>query len=119
MARRKRKSPVIEAAKKRAACVASISPTLDLGNDITLEAYNATIIAAENKLKGYNNKLSELDDFLNDLVAMEATVADWSERMLSGVAAKFSKNSSEYEKAGGVRKSARKKYGTKKTEAPK
>jgi len=109
MARQKRKSPVIEAAKVRAASLASISPTLDLGSDMTLEAYNSAIADGETKLKEYNTKLSELDDFLNVVMDHEANIADWSERMLSGVATKFGKASSEYEKAGGTRKSERKK----------
>jgi hypothetical protein len=34
---------------------------------------------------------------------------DWNERILSGVATKYGKNSSQYEMAGGVKKSERKK----------
>ena len=118
MARKKKKSVVIENAKLRAAAIKSISPTLDLGGDVTLEGYNAAIGDAETKLGEYNTKLSELDDYLNAVVAQEKSVADWSERMLSGVATKFGKDSSEYEKAGGVRKSERKKpVRKKKTEA--
>ena len=109
MGRRKRTSPVIESANTRAASLASISPTLDLGGDMTLVAYQAAVADAESKLDQYNTKLSELDDCLNALVAQEKSVADWSERMLAGVASKFGKDSSEYEKAGGTRKSERKK----------
>ena len=49
-----------------------------------------------------------LDGQLNDLTDGEKALADLSERMLGGVASKFGKNSSEYEMAGGVRKSDRK-----------
>ena len=100
---------MIDAAKTRAASLASISATLDLGGDITLVGFKAVIGDAETKLNEYNTKLSELDDYLNALVALEKSVTDWSERMLSGVATKFGKDSSEYEKAGGTRKSERKK----------
>ena len=99
---------MIESAITRAASLASISPTLDLGGDMTLVAYQAAVADAESKLDQYNTKLSEVDDCLNALVAQEKAVADWSERMLAGVASKFGKDSSEYEKAGGVRKSERK-----------
>ena len=37
------------------------------------------------------------------------SVAEYSNRMLSGVATRFGKDSNEYEAAGGVRKSERKK----------
>ena len=109
MARRKRKSPLIEKAKLRAVALASISPTLDLGGEVTLPAYKAATSIAEAKLDAYNTKLSELDHYLNELVAQETKIRDWTERMLAGVAAKFGKNSSEYEKAGGTRKSEHKK----------
>ena len=109
MARKKRTSPVIDAAKTRAASLKSISSTLDLGGDMTLGKYQLAISEAEGQLNEYNTKLSELDDYLNGLVAKEKSIQDWSERMLSGVATKFGKDSSEYEKAGGTRKSERKK----------
>ena len=44
----------------------------------------------------------------NELDADETTMADLNERMLTGVATKFGKNSSEYEQAGGTKKSERK-----------
>src|SRR6185503_4965799 len=44
----------------------------------------------------------------NALLAAEKALGDLSERMLAGVAARFGKNSSYYEQAGGVRMSERK-----------
>jgi hypothetical protein len=42
----------------------------------------------------------------------EKTLRDMSERMLTGVATKYGKDSDEYEKAGGVRKRDRKRFRT-------
>ena len=119
MARRKRKSLVLDKAKTRAAALASISASLDLGGDMTMLGYNGAISDTENKLNEYNTKLSELDGVLNGLVGLEKILKDWSERMLAGVASKFGKDSSEYEEAGGTRKSERKKRTPKAKTEPK
>ena len=95
----------MEAAKIRAASLESIDKALDLGNGLTLASYNGAIATTEGQLNTYNTKLSELDDLLNRLQAGEKALADLTERMLAGVGSKFGKNSSEYEKAGGKRKS--------------
>ena len=50
MPRSKRSSKVIEQARQRAAGLASISATLDLGNGRTLKAFNADIDDAQEKL---------------------------------------------------------------------
>jgi hypothetical protein len=105
MARKKRTSPEVDAAKIRAASLESIDAALDLGNGQTLASYNAAIAATEKQLNTYNTKLSELDEMLNNLEESETALADLSERMLAGVASKFGKNSTDYEKAGGKRKS--------------
>jgi hypothetical protein len=48
------------------------------------------------------------------VIAQIDVVNDWSERMLTGIASKFGKNSSQYEMAGGVKKDERKKPKVKK-----
>jgi hypothetical protein len=60
-------------------------------------------------MDGYNTLLSTLDQSLNTLKADEKILNNWNERILNGVASKYGKDSSEYEQAGGVRKSERKK----------
>lgn len=110
MARKKRTSPAADKATQRASALASISPTLDLGNGLTLAAYNAAINApTTGKLAVYNATLSQLDGQLNDLQAAEKSLNTLSESMLAGTGVKFGKDSDEYEQAGGVRKSERKK----------
>ena len=62
-----------------------------------------------NKVDRYNTHLSVADELKNQVGESEKTLKDLSERMLSGVASKYGKNSDEYEMAGGVKKSERKK----------
>jgi hypothetical protein len=60
--------------------------------------------------------LSTIDDLYNSCIAQIEVIKDWNERILTGVATKYGKNSSQYEMAGGVKKSDRKKAIAKKTE---
>ena len=98
----------MEKAETRAASLASIDPALDLGNGLTLAAYQAAIETTHEKLASYNTKLSDADEALNVFQAEEKELAGLSERMLGAVATKYGKDSDEYEKAGGTKKSERK-----------
>jgi hypothetical protein len=113
MSRIKRTSPAVDKAVTRAAALSSISPTLDLGNGSTLAAYNAAIAVINapitGKLAVYNATLSSLDTQLNDLELAEKNLNNLSQAMLIGVGAKYGMDSNQYESAGGVRKSERKK----------
>lgn len=108
MARKKRKSPAVARALKRAAALAAIDPALDLGNGLTLAAYNAAIQAQEKSVDDYNTDLSDLDTALTGINTNEKALDQLSTRMLKGVSSKFGEDSDEYEKAGGVRTSDRK-----------
>ncbi|MBI5479660.1 MAG: hypothetical protein HY906_12425 [Deltaproteobacteria bacterium] len=108
MARQKRSSKVLEGANRRATGLASINANLDLGGGLTLASYRAAIGDTKAKLDAYNENLSSVDALLNAFQASERTLRDLHERMLTGVATKHGKDSDEYEKAGGVRKSERK-----------
>jgi len=117
MARLKTSSKTFEKAFRRMAAVKSIAPDFDLGNDLTVDNYQAAITDVKDAMDDYNTTLSTVDDKLNFLKAKELTLQDWNERILVGVAAKFGKNSSQYEQAGGKRKSEKKRP-TRKTDAP-
>ncbi len=108
MAFKKRSSPVIETAQTRLASLSSIDPALDLGNGLTAAAYKTAVQDVQAKLDTYNVLLSQADEASNTLSAAEKELRSLSERMLAGVAVKFGKDSDEYEMAGGVRKSERK-----------
>jgi hypothetical protein len=108
MARQKRKSDAVARAQKRAAALAAIDPKLDLGNGLTLDAYNTAVTAHEDDVDKYNSNLSDLDAALTNIKANEKALDQLSTRMLKGVAVKFGEDSDEYEKAGGKRTSERK-----------
>ena len=105
MARKKRKSKVVENAKKRFAGVESIDPALDLGNGNSIASYKAAIDGVEQSLETYNTSLSDGDGLLNIVMAEEQKLKALSEKMLEAVATKYGHDSNEYEKAGGTRKS--------------
>lgn len=108
MARRKRTSSSIERAQFRADGLASIGPSLDLGKNLSLTAFQAEIDAVTAKLSEYNTKLAEVDGVLNDLEKAEAALDELTSTVLSAVGVIYSKNSTEYEKAGGKRTDERK-----------
>ena len=105
MARRKRRSPVIAKAHIRAVSLRSISTELVLTSELTLADFEAHVNLTQDKLNEYNLKLAELDGLLNELEAEEKRLNEHTQRMLAAVAAVYGKDSSEYEQAGGTRRS--------------
>jgi len=112
MARRKRDSKLLAILQNRIAGLKSIDENLDLGGGIGVASLTEAYTALADALATYNKLLSDVDAALNDVVARELEARDMIERTLAGVAAKYGKDSSEYEQAGGTRKSERKKRGT-------
>lgn len=108
MPRKKRSSPVLDRGERRAAALKSVSPSLDLGEGLTLENYTLQLELLRSQLTTYNESLSFVDRALSTVRDTEKEIRDLSERMLIAVAAKYGKNSYEYEMAGGIRKSERK-----------
>jgi CII-binding regulator of phage lambda lysogenization HflD len=108
MSRRKKSTSHIEQAVTRLAALKSIDTKMDLGNGLDVPKYETAIKDLQTKLGDYNTMLSLVDEKLNMVQTSEKTLLDLSERMLAGVASKFGKNSDEYEKAGGKKKSERK-----------
>jgi hypothetical protein len=94
---------------RHAAALKSIVTPLELGGGLSLPNYDAKIGAAKEKLDTYNTLLSGADRVSDELDGLEEELTDLNERMLTGVATQFGKDSPEYEAAGGTRKSERKK----------
>lgn len=114
MARKKLiRVPDLEKGTTRLSSVKSIDPEIDLGNGITASNYETQINLLRTNLNKYNTALSTIDDLYNECIAQIDVVRDWNDRVLTGVATKFGKNSSQYEMAGGVKKSERKKSSSK------
>ncbi len=109
MARLKRTSAVLEAARKRLSGLKSITPKADLGANLTEAIYTAKIDSLSAQLDAYNQKLAELDQLQNELQQAEAELNDLNRRFLSAGEATYGPDSSEYEMLGGTRKSERKK----------
>ena len=109
MARRRRTSDVLETARQRLAGLKSINPAPDFGAALTLVAYERKASAFDTSLDTYNQHLAALDDEQNTIDAAEEELRDWNRRILSASEASYGPDSSEYEVAGGTRKSERKK----------
>lgn len=109
MARRRRKSTVLEKAEIRANNLKTISPTLDLGPGLTLADLEQAIADVRATRDNYNQTLARVDDLSNELVAKEKLLDELNSRMLAGVGVRWGKNSSQYEIAGGTRTDERKK----------
>ncbi|CAN5839411.1 hypothetical protein BH23CYA1_BH23CYA1_23730 [soil metagenome] len=107
MARRKKKSSILPKAESRLAGMQSIDAKLDLGNGMTAATFEQEIGALRLKIQAYNTLLSKVDHASNDIQQTEKLLSSLSEKMLLSVAVKYGKDSSEYEMAGGVRRSER------------
>ena len=108
MARPKRNSTTLEAARQRLAGLKSITPAPDFGSALSLDQYEQEINAYSAKLDKYNEALSTLDGLQNELDTAETNLNDKSKRMLAAVGAHYGTDSDQYEKAGGTRSSERK-----------
>jgi DNA repair ATPase RecN len=118
MARTKRTSTVLETARQRLAGLKSISPAPNFGATLTVETYEADINALSAKLDTYNEQLASLDSSQNELDAMESALREKNTRILSAAEAHYGPDSSEYEQAGGTRRSERKRPGPKGPRTP-
>jgi uncharacterized phage infection (PIP) family protein YhgE len=118
MGRKKRNSKVLEQANARLNGLKGIDANLELGKGLSVATFADSINTLRTRLDGYNQKLAELDDDLNALQAEEVNLNELNGRMLAGVAAAYGRNSSEYEMAGGVRTSDRKRSARKPSKLP-
>ncbi|WP_446009885.1 hypothetical protein [Candidatus Electrothrix sp.] len=105
MAYKRRASQVIVDAQQRATNLKAIDPNLDLGNGLTVAAFDNEIAEVQSTLEQYNTLLAQADALLNELNDREKKLGTKSGRMLAGVGVKYGKDSSEYEMAGGTRTS--------------
>ncbi|MBW4426098.1 MAG: hypothetical protein KME50_17010 [Nostoc desertorum CM1-VF14] len=105
MSQRKRTSRVLENAELRFAGLKAINPNLDLGDAYNLTNLTQLLEQVRTKLEGHNTILSTIDSSKLELEELEQTLSAFSEKMLTGIAFKYGKDSREYEMAGGVRRS--------------
>lgn len=96
----------------------AINPMLDLGNGLTITAFETVVGEHHDTINMQNTKSSELDELGNKNKRTAQAVKVFSERWLKAVGIKFGFDSDEYEMAGGTRKSERKKPQTKPVKPP-
>ena len=104
-------SRVLAAFQLRIAGLQAIDQNLDLGNSLSLQGLLQNYGLLQQSVTGYRLALADADAFRIQIKDLEAKARDLSERALAGVAARFGKNSVEYQKAGGKKKSERKRPG--------
>jgi len=97
----------------RLAGLKSITPLPDFGGDLTVPNFEAEINGYHSDEEAYNLALSNLDEMKNNLDTRGRKVKDMDSRWLSAIRAKSGPDSDDYEKAGGTRRSDRKKPGPK------
>ena len=106
MGRIKRQSPrILEIARKRLSGIKSINANLDLGNGLSVASYSQKLDETANEIDTYNQFLSLLDRMRNNIMLKEKSLRDMNERILEAVGSVYGHDSSEYEMAGGTRKS--------------
>ena len=115
MAYKARESDSITKAQSRLNGLRAIDPSgkLDLGNGFTIPAYEAEIATTQATLTQYNEALKTLAGLKNNVDDAEKKLDALSSAMLTAVGLKYTKDSTQYEQAGGVRTSDRQKPGRK------
>ncbi|MBC1220735.1 hypothetical protein GNF10_05860 [Nostoc sp. UCD121] len=113
MSLRTRGSAAVDKAQLRLALLKSIDENLDLGHGLTIEAYNHLVNITRATLEAHNTLVSNLEESRKTVTQMDKTLSEMSERMLSGVATIYGRNSIEYSKAGGSNGKRNKKYSSK------
>jgi len=107
MSRKKRTSRVLEKAELRVSGMKAIDPAMDFGDNRNLQNLIQLIEQYRNKIDSYNTALTIIDSSKIELQELDKKLGDLTEKMLIGIAFKYGKDSTEYEMAGGVRKSER------------
>ena len=106
MAYKKREtSPVYDKAQNRLAGIKQFEPKFDFGNGLTEEAFLAALTKVETLTKKNNDLLTQVDGVSTALDTAEKELSNLASRVLQGVGSKYTTDSIEYEKAGGVRSS--------------
>ncbi|MDZ8187559.1 MAG: hypothetical protein RMX96_22250 [Nostoc sp. ChiSLP02] len=107
MARQKRTYRVLERAELRVSGLKAIDPSMDFGENRSLQNITEIIQQYRDEIDTYNTALTTIDSSAGKMDQFEKVLNDLIEKMLIGVAFKYGKDSLEYEMAGAVRKSDR------------
>ena len=102
---RRTQSGPLSKLKFRVEALKSVTPDFDFGNGMAaseLEQFGSDL---EEAINSYNNVLADADDLRDQIQELERQANDVSERLLAQVLAKYGRDSLEYQRMGGTRKS--------------
>ncbi len=94
--------------EQKIAGMRSIDRSLDLGNDVSVAVGSQLLTEAQTALDDYNMSLAISDDKLNVFGVKEKALQAFNKKVLPAIGLQYGTDSSEYEMAGGVRESERK-----------
>lgn len=114
MPRAKNTSAMLDEAAFRLQGMKSISPTLDLGSDLTIATMEAVVGDARLKQDLLNQHIAELEEYRSSFKVAEKLAGKYSSRVLSATAAKYGRDSVEYAQVGGTRTQDKRRRSSKK-----
>lgn len=97
----------VDEAASQLASLQTIDPALDFGGGLSLVAYSAAIEEARAKITSYNQQFSIAEERRTLAKTDDSNLKTFRTRFRSATAARYSKDSEEYAKAGGTRTSER------------
>ncbi len=109
MSIKKRSAKCLEKGKTRSSAIKLIDPLSEVSTTMTITDYLLNVEILDQEIVKHNDLLGLVDESANKLDELVKTLNLWNSRFLALIAAKYGRASNEYEKAGGVRTSDRKK----------
>jgi hypothetical protein len=100
--RQKSRSRLINIAQSRAVALAAINPPVNLGETLSLTAFETRIADAREQLNRYNSIMASAEEARVVFEAAEKALGHYNARMLAAVAAVYGKESEYYATAGGT-----------------
>lgn len=98
-------SEPLDKLKTRLEAAKSIQTDFDFGNGINADAITQFSNELETAINGYNQTLSDADELRDTIRTLERKANDISDRLLSLIGGSYGKDSLEYQRMGGTRKS--------------
>ncbi len=95
-------------AKGKESGITTIDENFSLENGLSLASYRSKINESELLLEAYNGALANAEAVKSKYKTSIAELNDMTHRLMVGIESKFGPDSIEYGKAGGIRKSLRK-----------
>lgn len=101
-------SPTLDDGWRRLERIKAIDPLPNFGTGFGIDDYETNLNELKACLGSYNTSIGAADQYLTQLKMKEKSIRDMRERILTGIAFIYGKDSDEYVAAGGIRKSERK-----------